>query len=135
MRRRLGWAWLAGAGVLAACTGPGAGDAAPATTGAPGTPVEVTVDGPVQRVVARHVFEVGSGPPSPVTVVWPDRRREVRVGVLVRATGTVTPFDVRTFEREFAIDLDDARVADLEGTDVLMARQLVLRTPEGGTAE
>lgn len=98
---------------------------APASeVGEVGTGVELTVAGPVTRVVDAHLFVIGAEGSDPVVVLTPRPGAGVRTGAMVEVTGALRRLTIAAVEAEFRIDLDDLGAKDLEGRPALVATRL-----------
>ena len=130
---RVGIAALA---LLLGCSGdgeapagvPGAGPVdvtdPPAEVGEVGTGVQLTVAGPVTRIVDAHLFVIGAEGADPVVVLTPRPGSGVRTGSVVEVTGALRRLTIAAVEAEFGIDLDDQGARDLEGGPALVATGL-----------
>ncbi len=90
---------------------------------------EITVTGPVGRIVDPHVFEIGTHDGEPVLVVVPPGAGGVASGAEAEVTGTVETFDLPGIERSIGVRLDPGLVR-FNGRSCVIARTVKER---GGT--
>ena len=86
-----------------------------------GTGVELTVAGPITRVVDAHLFVIGAEGADPVVVLTPRQGTWVRTGSVVEVTGALRRLTIAAVEAEFGIDIDDRRAGGFEGHPALIA--------------
>ncbi len=96
----------------------------PAGTGESGA--EITVSGPVSRLVDAHVFEIGTDGGEPVLVVARAGPRGLMTGVAAEVTGTVETFELAAIERRIGIRLP-AHLYHLNGRPCVVARTVEVR--------
>ncbi len=113
---------------LSGCTvGEGAGDQDPVAPVGPGEPgSEITVSGPVSRLVDAHVFEIGTDGGEPVLVVALAGARGLMAGVAAEVTGTVETFEAAAIERRIGVPLHPD-LHRLNGRRCVVARTVEVR--------
>lgn len=91
---------------------------------------EITVSGPVSRVLDAYVFEIGTDGGEPVLVVAPGGPGPLVAGVAAEVTGTVETFDVAAIQPRIRAPLNP-ELHRLNGRRCVVARTVKARAGAG----
>ena len=121
--------------LLASCSGDGANSRTgePEQEASTSTTVEsedVSVTGPVRRIVAPQLLEVGDGGGDPVLVLLlSDERPPPNPGETIEVTGPIRRIRLQALEVEFRVPLRGRGLESFEGMTCVVARSVVSIPP------